>query len=90
MQGSCRCQAWQATTRHLAVKKIPRSLNLCSNMRIYYLQHVPFEDMGCIRPWAESAGHSISATRFYRDYQLPGMDELDWLIKIVSARLTTG
>jgi hypothetical protein len=20
MQGSCRCQAWQATTRHLAVK----------------------------------------------------------------------
>jgi hypothetical protein len=27
MQGSCRCRAWQATTRHLAVKKIPRSLN---------------------------------------------------------------
>ena len=26
MQGSCRCQIWQATTRHLAVKKIPRSL----------------------------------------------------------------
>jgi hypothetical protein len=26
MQGSCRCQAWQATTRHLAVKKIPRPL----------------------------------------------------------------
>jgi hypothetical protein len=21
MQGSCHCQAWQATTRHLAVKK---------------------------------------------------------------------
>jgi hypothetical protein len=27
MQGSCRCQVWQATTRHLAVKKIPRPLN---------------------------------------------------------------
>jgi hypothetical protein len=26
MQGSCRCQAWQATTRHLVVKKIPRPL----------------------------------------------------------------
>ncbi|MGD2271551.1 MAG: hypothetical protein PVI06_14200 [Desulfobacterales bacterium] len=26
MQGSCRCQAGQATTRHLAVKKIPRPL----------------------------------------------------------------
>ena len=28
MQGSCRCQAWQATTRHLVVKKTPRPLNL--------------------------------------------------------------
>jgi hypothetical protein len=27
MQGSCRCQARQATTRHLAVKKTPRPLN---------------------------------------------------------------
>jgi DNA-binding MarR family transcriptional regulator len=27
MQGSCRCQAWQATTRHLAVKKILRPLS---------------------------------------------------------------
>jgi hypothetical protein len=26
MQGSCRCQAGQATTRHLVVKKIPRPL----------------------------------------------------------------
>jgi hypothetical protein len=26
MQGSCRCRAWQATTRHLAVKKKPRPL----------------------------------------------------------------
>jgi hypothetical protein len=26
MQGSCRCQARQAITRHLAVKKIPRPL----------------------------------------------------------------
>jgi GMP synthase (glutamine-hydrolysing) len=49
-------------------------------MRIHYLQHVPFEDPGCIRLWAVSAGHSISATRFYRDYQLLAMDELDWLI----------
>ena len=49
-------------------------------MRIHYLQHVPFEDTGCIRPWAESAGHTISATRFYRDDNLPAIDELDWLI----------
>jgi hypothetical protein len=26
MQGSCPCEAWQATTRHLAVKKIPPQL----------------------------------------------------------------
>jgi hypothetical protein len=26
MQSSCRCQAWQATTRHLVVKKTPRPL----------------------------------------------------------------
>jgi len=54
--------------------------DIFTNMRIHYLQHVAFEDPGCIRPWAESAGHSISATRFYRDYKLPTIEELDWLI----------
>ena len=49
-------------------------------MRIHYLQHVPFEDTGCIRPWAESAGHAISVTRFYRDDKLPAVEEFDWLI----------
>jgi hypothetical protein len=35
-------------------------------MRIHCLQHVPFEDTGCIRAWEESAGHSATAARFYR------------------------
>ena len=34
MQGSCRCQAWQATTRHLVVKKTPRPLNYLSSAGI--------------------------------------------------------
>jgi tRNA U34 2-thiouridine synthase MnmA/TrmU len=37
MQGSCRCQAWRTTTRHLAEKKIPRPLNLIK----FYWRTVP-------------------------------------------------
>jgi GMP synthase (glutamine-hydrolysing) len=53
---------------------------MVANMRIHYLQHVSFEDPGCIRLWADSAGHLMSATRFYRDCKLPALEELDWLI----------
>ena len=49
-------------------------------MRIHYLQHVPFEGLGCIESWAKSAAHRISATRFFVNDPLPDINDLDWLI----------
>ncbi len=48
--------------------------------RLHYLQHVPFEDIGTIRTWAETAGMSIRGTRLFRNEHLPSVEELDWLI----------
>lgn len=49
-------------------------------MRIHYFQHVPFEGLGCIEPWALENGHQISVTRFYLGELPPAVEELDWLI----------
>ena len=49
-------------------------------MKIHYLQHVPFEGLGCIESWAKTAGHRITATRFYLNEPLPNINDLDWLI----------
>jgi len=49
-------------------------------MRFHYLQHVPFEGLGCIADWANDRGHTVSATALYRDEQLPGTDAYDFLI----------
>ena len=49
-------------------------------MKIHYLQHVPFEGLGCIESWAKTAGHRITATRFYLNEPLPNLNDLDWLI----------
>lgn len=49
-------------------------------MRIHYLQHVPFEGLGCIEEWAENQGHSLSATALYADEPLPPSEAFDFLI----------
>jgi hypothetical protein len=43
MQGSCRCQAGQATTRHLAVKKIPRSLKIITTQKAFLIKIVAYQ-----------------------------------------------
>ena len=48
--------------------------------RLHYLQHVPFEDIGTIRSWAEAAGMTIRGTRHFHNEDLPSVEELDWLI----------
>jgi GMP synthase (glutamine-hydrolysing) len=47
---------------------------------IHYLQHVPFEGIGAIADWVALHGHTVSATRFFEPYTLPGMDQLDILV----------
>ncbi len=49
-------------------------------MRLHYIQHVEFEGLANIQPWAEENGWKISATHLYRGEKLPAPDDLDWLI----------
>ena len=48
--------------------------------RLHYLQHVPFEDIGTIRGWAETAEMRIRGTRLYHAEKLPSVEEFDWLV----------
>lgn len=49
-------------------------------MKIHCLQHVPFEGLASIEPWAIERNHSLSATRFYDNELLPAIEDIDWLI----------
>lgn len=49
-------------------------------MKIHYLQHVPFEGLGSIEPWANSHGHGVACSRLYRNDPLPPIECIDWLI----------
>jgi GMP synthase-like glutamine amidotransferase len=49
-------------------------------MRAHYLQHVPFEGLGSIESWLQSAGYSITSTKLYEANELPGIDTLDLLV----------
>jgi GMP synthase-like glutamine amidotransferase len=51
-----------------------------NTFRIHYLQHVTYEDLGCISNWAMEKGHKITSTKFYEDYELPNHSAYDWLI----------
>lgn len=49
-------------------------------MRIHYLQHVPFEDLGSLEPALLAMGHSVACTRLHSDHSLPGVEDFDALI----------
>jgi len=49
-------------------------------MNIHSLLHVPFEDTGYIRIWAENHGHSFSETRLFAGEKLPDADSYDLLV----------
>ncbi len=49
-------------------------------MKIHYIQHVPFEDLGSIAVWAANKNAQISCTRLFKDEPLPELDNFDWLI----------
>jgi GMP synthase (glutamine-hydrolysing) len=48
--------------------------------RIHWLQHVPFEGLGCIESWIRQRGHRATATRLYRDEPLPSLSDVDLLV----------
>jgi GMP synthase-like glutamine amidotransferase len=49
-------------------------------MRIHYLQHKPYESLGCIKDWINKRGYTVSATRFYEKPVLPDISGFDFLI----------
>jgi GMP synthase-like glutamine amidotransferase len=49
-------------------------------MRIHWLQHADFEDLGCIAPWLAAHGHSVAATRLYAGERPPSIASFDALI----------
>lgn len=49
-------------------------------LRIHYFQHVHFEGPGSIEEWCDRHGHSLSSTKFYGDFKLPSLADIDWLI----------
>jgi GMP synthase-like glutamine amidotransferase len=49
-------------------------------VRAHYLQHVPFEGLGCIEPWLRRAGYEVTATRFYESAELPAPDDVDLVV----------
>ena len=49
-------------------------------MRAHYLQHVPFEGLGSIAPWLESAGYQITGTKLYESTTIPNPEQFDLLI----------
>ena len=49
-------------------------------MRIHYLQHVPFEGLGCIEVWARDTRHQLSGTRLFQNDLPPEAQDIDWLV----------
>ena len=49
-------------------------------MKIHWLQHVPFEGLGCIEPWLTARRHAVTCTRFWAGDRLPDAGSADGLI----------
>jgi len=59
---------------------VPKISDLMKPLRLHYLQHVPFEDLGYIQEWALQNGHTVTSTKFYESFTLPEITEIDGLI----------
>ncbi|MHB9141851.1 MAG: type 1 glutamine amidotransferase [Paludibacter sp.] len=51
-----------------------------NKLSIQVFQHVAFEGLGCIEKWITANKHSVTYTHFYKTYQLPTIEQTDWLI----------
>jgi GMP synthase-like glutamine amidotransferase len=49
-------------------------------MKIHWLQHVPFEGLGCIEPWLEEQKYKVTCTRFWAGDIFPDIGNVDGLI----------
>jgi GMP synthase-like glutamine amidotransferase len=51
-----------------------------AKMNVHILQHVPFEDIGCIRTWIEAQKADITYTKFFISEFLPDLKGLDFIV----------
>ncbi len=49
-------------------------------MRVYVLQHVPFEELGNIQPWLAQHNAEVHYCRLYANEPLPDVNETDLLV----------
>jgi GMP synthase-like glutamine amidotransferase len=49
-------------------------------MRVHWLQHAPFEDLGCIAPWLAARDMQVSCSRLHQGEAIPAADAYDWLV----------
>jgi GMP synthase-like glutamine amidotransferase len=49
-------------------------------MKVHVFQHVPFEDIGSMRPWLTERGADITYTRFFAGDAVPALAGVDLLI----------
>jgi GMP synthase (glutamine-hydrolysing) len=50
------------------------------NLRVHYIQHEPFEDLGSIRNWLSQNNIIVSFTHIWENAQFPSLDSFDLLI----------
>ena len=48
--------------------------------KVHYFQHVDFETLGCIDTWLKKKGYSLTSSKFYTEYEIPDVADIDWLI----------
>lgn len=58
-------------------------------MKIHYIQHVPFETIGCIAEWCDKQQHTVTGTHVYQQETFPSADQFDWLI-VMGGPMSTG
>lgn len=58
-------------------------------LRIHYIQHIPFEDLASIAEWVQVRGHQLSHTRMFTEDPFPPIETIDWLI-IMGGFMSTG
>jgi GMP synthase (glutamine-hydrolysing) len=49
-------------------------------MNIHWLQHVPFEGLGCIQSWLTAGRHAVTCTRLWAGDVFPDIGKIDGLI----------
>lgn len=57
-------------------------------MKIHYLQHVPFEELGSSGSDLTTKEHQLASPQLYRKTTFPAIDTINWLFVMWKNKLT--